>query len=96
MHDPAFVPIEFAVDVDGRRGRLRVPRHVEMEGEPIRSPVDGSDGRAQIRLTEGFEYEVAEVGSGTGRAIAPMQLGHSASYGQFAHLHLDSHGVVRA
>lgn len=96
MHPPVFAPISFEVDVDGRKGRLTVPGHVEMVGEPIRSPVDGSEIRAQIRLPDGFEYEVADIGSGTSRSFHPMQLEHSASYGQFAHLHLDSHGVVRA
>lgn len=96
MHEPGFVPIAFEVDVEGRKGRLRVPEHVEMTGEPIRSPVNGAEIRAQIHLPDGFEYEVAEVGSGTSRSMAPMTLEHSASYGQFAHLHLDSHGVVRA
>lgn len=96
MHEPAFVPVEFEVDVEGRKGRLRVPGHVEMDGEPIRSPADGHEVRAQIRLVGGFEYEVAEVGSGTSRSIAPMTLEHSATYGQFAHLHLDSHGIVKA
>ena len=96
MHPPGFVPIAFEVDIEGRKGRLSVPGHVEMHGEPIRSPVDGSEIRAQIRLPHGFEYEVAEVGSGSSRSFAPMVLEHSASYGQFAHLHLDSHGVVRS
>ncbi len=96
MHEPRFMPVEFEVDVEGRQGRLRIPGHVEMHGEPIRSPVDGSEVRAQIRLPDGFEYEVAEIGSGTSRSFAPMTLEHTASYGQFAHLHLDSHGVVRA
>lgn len=95
MHEPGFVAIEFEVDVEGRRGRLRVPGHVEMEGEPIRSLVNGAEIRAQIRLPQGFEYEVAEVGSGASRSIAPMTLEHSASYAQFADLHLDSHGVIR-
>lgn len=96
MHEPLFVPVEFEVDVEGRTGRLRIPGHVEMDGEPIRSPVDGSEVRAQIHLPDGFEYEVAEIGSGTSRSTSPMDLQHSGSYGQFAHLHLDSHGVVRA
>lgn len=96
MHEPSFLPIEFEVDVEGRKGRLRVPGHVEMDGEPILSPVNGAEVRAQIRLPDGFEYEVAEVGSGTSRSIAPMVLEHGSSYAQFAHLHLDSHGVIRA
>lgn len=96
MHDPGFVPIEFEVDVEGRKGRLNVPGHVEMTGEPIRSAVDGSEVRARIDLPDGFEYELAEIGSGTSRSISPIALEHSASYGQFANLHLDSHGVVRS
>ncbi|CDO37413.1 MULTISPECIES: DUF1326 domain-containing protein [Novosphingobium] len=96
MHPPGFVPIEFDVDVDGRTGRLRIEGHVEMDGEPIRSPVNGAEVRARINLPEGFEYEIAEIGSGSSRSFAPMKLEHSHSYGQFANLHLDSHGVVRA
>ncbi|MDE2300927.1 MAG: DUF1326 domain-containing protein [Sphingomonadales bacterium] len=95
MHEPQFLPIAFAVDVEGRRGHLHIADRVEMSGVPIRSPVNGAQVRAQIRLPEGFEYEVAEIGSGTSRSIAPMQLEHTATYGQFAHLHLDSHGVVK-
>lgn len=96
MHEPLFTPIAFDVDVAARRGRLRIDGYVEMDGEPIRSPVNGAEVRAQIHLPDGFEYEIAEVGSGTSRSTAPIALAHAASYGQFAHLHLDSHGVVRA
>jgi hypothetical protein len=47
-----------------------VPGHVEMLDEPIRSLVDGSEVLAQLRLPDGFEYEVAELGSGPSRSIA--------------------------
>lgn len=96
MHDPLFVPIEFEVDIEGRRGRLRIPGHVDMEGEPIKSPVDGSEVRARIHLPDGFEYEYAEVGSATSTGTDPVPIELAGSYAQFAHLHLDSHGVVRA
>ena len=96
MHEPMFVPIEFEVDVEARKGRLRIAGHVEMDGEPIKSAVNGSEVRAQIWLPDGFEYEVAEIGSGVSKSIAPMQIEHANSYAQFAHLHLDSHGIVRA
>ncbi|MCT2399124.1 DUF1326 domain-containing protein [Novosphingobium mangrovi (ex Huang et al. 2023)] len=96
MHEPRFLPIDFEVDVEGRTGRLRIDGHVEMDGEPIRSPIDGHEIRARINLPDGFEYEVAEIGAGRSRAYVPMQLEHGSSYGQFAHLHLDSHGVVHA
>lgn len=95
MHEPLFVPIDFEVDVAARKGRLRIAEHVEMDAEPIRSLVDGSEIRARIQLPDGFEYDVAEIGSGSSRAIAPMALSHAHSYGQFAQIHMDSHGVVR-
>jgi hypothetical protein len=96
MHEPLFVPIEFDVDVEERVGRLRIAGHVEMDGMPIKNAVNGAPVRAQIWLPDGFEYEVAEVASGRSRSIAPMSIEHSDSYAQFAHLHLDSHGIVRA
>lgn len=96
MHEPRFVPIDFDVDVEGRKGRMRIPGHVEMDGEPIKSPVDGSEVRARIHLPDGFEYEFADIGSASSRSSDPMPLELADSYGQFAHLHLNSHGVVRA
>jgi hypothetical protein len=97
MHEPVFTDIDFEVDVEGRRGRLRIDGYVEMDGEPIRNKVTGEESRAQILLPAGFEYSVAEIGSGRSRTTGgPMQLEMSDTYGQFANLHLDSHGVVRS
>lgn len=97
MHEPVFVPIDFEVDVDGRRGRLRIDGYVEMTGEPIRNKVTGAESRAQIRLPDGFEYEVAEVGSASSRTLGgPMQIEITDKYAQLANLHLSTHGVVRA
>nr|WP_166178225.1 DUF1326 domain-containing protein [Altererythrobacter segetis] len=96
FHEPQFVPIEFDVDVEERTGRLRIDGKVEMDGVPIKSIVSGEPIRAQIRLEGGFEYEVAEVGSGVSRSISPVPFAHNDSYAQFAHLHLDSHGIVQA
>lgn len=96
MHDPIFAPIEFEIDVEGRKGRMRIPGHVDMDGEPIKSPVDGREIRARIHLPDGFEYEYADIGSASSTATDPVPLELVSSYGQFANLHLDSHGVVRA
>ena len=60
-------PIDFDVDVEGRRGHLKIAGYVEMTGEPIRNKVSGAETRAQIRLPDGFEYEVAEIGSASSR-----------------------------
>ena len=97
LHEPVFTDIDFEVDVDGRRGRLSIDGYVEMRGEPIRNKITGDESRAQIVLPAGFEYEVADVGSASSRTTGgPMQVAFSDSYGQFANLHLSSHGVVRA
>jgi hypothetical protein len=97
FHEPVFAPIAFEVDVDGRRGSLKVPGYVEMTGEPIRNPVTGAESRAQILLPDGFEYEVANIGSASSRTTGgPMDLKIDSKYAQFANLHLSTHGVVRA
>jgi hypothetical protein len=95
VHDPLYADIQFEVDIEARRASLTVPSLVDMSGEPIRNPVTGAEHRARIELPNGFEYTVAEVGSGTStaRGAVPMEL--SDSYGQFAHLHLSTHGVIR-
>jgi hypothetical protein len=95
VHDPLYAALQFEVDIDARRASLVVPGLIEASGEPIRNAVTGAEHRARIELPHGFEYTVAEVGSGTStaRAAIPMELGDS--YGQFAHLHLSTHGVVR-
>ena len=95
VHDPLYADIQFEVDIETRRASLTVPNLVDMTGEPIRNPVTGAEHRARIELPNGFEYTVAEVGSGTStaRGAVPMEL--SDSYGQFAHLHLSTHGVIR-
>jgi hypothetical protein len=97
LHEPAFVPIQFEVDVTGRRGSLSIPGYVEMTGEPIRNPVTDAEARAQICLPDGFEYEVAEIGSASSRTTGgPMDIEIESKYGQFARIHLSSHGVVRS
>ena len=96
MHPPVFTPIDFVVDVDGRTGRMSVPGYVEMHGEPIRNKASGEESRAQIVLPNGFEYTVADIGSASSRTTGgPMELTIDQKYGQFANLHLSSHGVVR-
>ena len=96
MHPPVFTRIDFEVDVDARRGKMVIPGHVTMIGEPLKSKVSGEEQRAQIRLPGGFEYDVAAIGSASSSGSGPVPIEIKDSYGQFAHLHLNSHGVVRS
>ena len=53
LHDPIFAPIDFQVDVAGRKARLVVPGVTEGRGEPILNPVTGAQHRVRImRLRE--------------------------------------------
>jgi hypothetical protein len=92
---PLYLPIEFDVDVDGRRGRFRVPGIIETVGEPIRNPVTGAEHRVRIDLPHGFEFRIAEIGSATTSATGAVALPDlKNTYGQFAHIHLSNKGVV--
>jgi hypothetical protein len=95
VFDPIFASIDFDVDVDARRGRLRVDGVAELDGEPIRNPVTGAEHRARIDLPNGFEYEIAEIGSASSRSRGAIALELKDSYAQFAHLHVGNRGVIR-
>jgi hypothetical protein len=95
MFDPIDAAIAFDVDVEARRGKVRVEGVFDLDGEPIHNPATGDEQRARIDLPNGFEYEIAEMGSGTTRARGKIPLELESSYAQFAHLHMNNHGVVR-
>jgi hypothetical protein len=96
MHDPVFTKIDLELDIDGRRGRIFVQDYIDTIGEPIRSKATGAESRAQIVLPEGFEYTVAEIGSASSKTKGPVEVEMKDTYGQFARLHLNNNGVVRA
>lgn len=95
VFDPLFAPVELHIDVEGRRGKIRFGDLIEVAGEPIRNPVTGAEHRVRIDLPQGFEYELAEIGSATGRASGAVPLQLKDSYAQFAHLHMNNHGLIR-
>lgn len=94
--EPLFKAIDLEIDVGNRVGRIVVPGVFETTGEPIRNPVTGNIHRARIDLPHGFEYELAEIGSASTKAIGEIKLDLDKSYGQFAEIHLSNKGVVRA
>jgi hypothetical protein len=96
LHDPVFTDIDFEVDVNKRRAKLKVADYIETRGEPILNPVTGKEYRGRIDLPNGFEYSLAEMGRGWSKTTAPIALDLADSYGQFAELHLGSEGIIRA
>jgi hypothetical protein len=68
VHPPIVTHIDDQVDVDARRGRIQAGTVLEVQGEPIRNPVTGDEHRVRIDWPAGFEYEIAELGSGRCRS----------------------------
>ena len=95
LHPPVFTNIDLDLDIDGRKGRVFVKDYIETQGEPLRNKVTGLEARAQIVLPAGFEFAMAEVGSASSRTSGPVRMHTKDTYGQFARLHLNGHGVVR-
>jgi len=95
VHEPIFAPIDFEVDIDGRKGRLVVRGVTEGRGEPIKNPVTSAEHRVRIDIPNGFEYSLAEIGRGWTTVSRPMQFKLDDSYAQFAHVNLCQSGIVR-
>jgi hypothetical protein len=93
--DPIFANIELSIDVEAREARIAVGDLVESTGTPITNPNTGEAYRAAIQLPNGFEYTVAEMGTGTSRVRTGIELDLQDSYGQFNVLHMNQDGVIR-
>ena len=94
VHEPLFKPISFEVDIDARTARVEIPGVLESTGRPIRAPHDGSEHRVRIDIPHGIEFELAEIGSASTKAIGAIELDLRDSYGQFNVLRHSGSGVV--
>ena len=95
IHEPIFAPIEMAIDVDARKAHTKIAGLVNSVGTPMLDPFSGEESRAGIHLPEGFEYTYAEIGSGSSKTTAAIELELDNSYGQFNILHMNQNGVIR-
>lgn len=94
MHEPAFLPIDFAVDIDKRIGHVVVGGVIETRVSPIRNPVTGAEHRAKVSLPHGFEYREAEYASGVSTATGAVPLSFANSHSHVAMLDLSTHGAA--
>jgi hypothetical protein len=97
VHDPIFAPMAFECDSESRTARLVVADVVEASGEPVRNPVTGAEHRVRIDIPHGFEYSIAEIGTGTTktgtRAAVPLDW-HKA-HAHFVDLQMSDRGIIR-
>ncbi len=92
-----YKPIEIEMDMETRKGRVRVPGVFETEAGPIIKPVSGAEHRARIELPRGFEFRVAEMAKGTTRTSGEIELrSNRDSHVHMVEIHLSSHGVLEA
>jgi len=96
VFEPVFKAIEIEVDVEARVGRVFVEGLAESSGEPICNPVTGEPQRSRIDLPDGFEYSIAEMGNSTFKTTGPIEMSFKDRYAQFAHIHLNNHGIVKS
>ena len=93
--EPIITKISLEVDYEGRTATGSAPGLFESKAEPIKNPVTGAEHRAQIVLPHGFEYTVAEMGSGSSTMHDPVPQQFTDSYAQFNELHINQDGVIR-
>lgn len=95
MLETIYAPITMDINIEARKAHTRIEDKVESRGEPLINPFSGKEDRKGIFLPGGFEYMYAEVGSGSSRVTAGLQLGLANTYGQFCYLHMNQDGVIR-
>lgn len=94
LHEPAFLPISFEVDIAAGTGRVQVDGIIDSLAEPIRNPVSGDIHRAKVLLPRGFEYREAEFVSGNTSATGAISLGWTSRHAHLATLDLSTHGAA--
>ena len=93
--DTLYSPMKVTIDVDARQASVKADGFVESKGTPITDPFSQKPVRARINLPDGFEYTVAEMGTGTSKVTADLKLDLNGSYGQFSILHVNQDGLIR-
>lgn len=94
LHEPAFLPIEFDIDIARRIGRVAIEGIMDTRISPITNPVTGDEHRARVSLPNGFEYKEAEYASGDTQATGPVRLEWTARHSHLAMLDLSTHGAA--
>ncbi|MBI4558523.1 MAG: DUF1326 domain-containing protein [Candidatus Hydrogenedentes bacterium] len=94
VHDPLFLPIDFACDVHARTAKVTIKGLVEASGNPILNPVTDLPHRVLIKVPEGFEYDEAEVGTGITKATGAVALDLNGTHSHFTVYHMTNKGVV--
>lgn len=93
VFDPVFEPVSLEIDIDSRRGTVRVGDMVQVDATPILNPLTGMEHRVRIDMPEGFEFRLAEVARASGTTSGPIAFRFSDSHAHFAQVRFNQNGI---
>ena len=96
VKETLYVPMSVDIDIDARQGKVHVEGLVESTGTPIPNPFTESGHGVSITIDEGMEYETANIGRGSTKVTAGLDITLDDSYGQFAIYHWNQDGLIRS
>jgi len=95
VKETLYVPVDVEVDIEARHGKVSVPSLVESTGSPIPNPFTGGVHGVSISIDEGMEYQTANIGRGSSKITAGLEIELNESYGQFCVYHFNQDGLIR-
>ena len=87
-------PIEIRSNVEERTGAVFIPGVIEIEVQPIRNSVTGEPHRARVVLPNGFEFNEAEMASGSLAAIGDLKFEFQDRVASFSRFSYGPQGMV--
>jgi hypothetical protein len=93
-YDPVFAPMTFSCDMEARTAHFVVPGHLDLTIGPLHNPVTGVAQRTQIVQPNGFEFHVAEMGTGAFSGTGDLKFDHKDCYGALFHVAYGPHGLM--
>ena len=94
IHQPLFLPIEFAWDIVKRTARISVPTIVTATTSPIRNPVTDKEQRIRTVLPEGWVFYEAEVASGMAKGLGDIKFNLADRHSSLAYFAFDNSGMA--
>lgn len=94
VHDTLSAAIEFEHDIEERTAKVDIAGLLQSSGRPIQAPHGGGAHRVRIDIPGGIEFTLAEIGSGSTKSSAAIELDLDDTYGQWAIIRHGPTGVA--
>ena len=96
IHPALYKPIEFNIDIEARTAAVNIPGVLESTGRPIIVAHSGKEHRVAIRIANGIEFEISEMGSASSKtgSESAVRLDIEDRFGQFNRIRLSGSGVI--